>query len=219
VGINDLNGNPCYINGYNHDPYLQIWNGLSWNSTDIDYLNHYITGTISFNNQLFIASQGHTSASSQPLFSIGIVDINNGKVIPDFEYYYNSAGDVFYPENFFFYKSKLYATSFYSQSDLPSIAVYNSSNSNTTSINTGPNSSKKEGFEIYPNPGSKMIYLDGITGDIESMQVISLMGNIVLESAKAQDQCLNIESLPNGKYFLKIQQGGNILTRPFEKRD
>ena len=220
LGVNILNGNPWYIKsddggGTTYIPNLEMWNGSIWDSINIDYSDHYVTGAISFNNQLFIASQQYNDTTT--FFNIGVIDINNGKVISDFGYYYNSPGDPFYPEKFFIYKSKLYATSYYSESDIPSLAVYYLSNSNTTSINTiDP---KTNGFEIYPNPASQTISFDGIKGDIESMQVINLMGSVVLEFPQSHGQYLNIETLPNGKYLLKIQQGDNILTRLFVKKD
>ena len=73
-------------------------------------------------------------------------------------------------------------------------------------------------FNVYPNPASNFINISSEDSYIESIELISLQGNTVLQKQlnKENSYKISLESLnlPNGLYFLKISSGNAISNYP-----
>lgn len=62
-------------------------------------------------------------------------------------------------------------------------------------------------FELYPNPGTNLVTLDGLAKfDVESVQMINMAGEVVATYANISSAALTMDvtSLETGVYFVKI---------------
>ena len=74
---------------------------------------------------------------------------------------------------------------------------------------------EKVELDIFPNPTSGIIHLQGLT--TERVELIDLQGRIIqIESNPINE--LNISDFPSGIYFLKIYVEGQVLTRRILKK-
>ncbi|MDB4088147.1 T9SS type A sorting domain-containing protein [Flavobacteriales bacterium] len=88
-------------------------------------------------------------------------------------------------------------------------------NINPASINEN---SINDLFEIYPNPASSVLNINNIENrNITSISIIDITGKISLNKSNLVSKKLNIESLENGVYFLKIETKDGIATIKFVK--
>lgn len=62
---------------------------------------------------------------------------------------------------------------------------------------------------FYPNPSKGLIHLQGIGDTPQSVVVYNLMGARVLEQTVSEGKVLNLTSLPDGVYLVRI--GNNII--------
>ena len=69
---------------------------------------------------------------------------------------------------------------------------------NTTSENG------TKSYLIYPNPFNSVFYLDGPIKDIQSIEVINSIGQRILSQSR-YDGLINLDSHPNGLYFVLIK--------------
>ncbi len=63
------------------------------------------------------------------------------------------------------------------------------------------------GLDVYPNPATNRIFLDGITDDVLTIDIVSPAGvkiTTVYRKSRDFDGHVNIESLPNGVYLLIV---------------
>jgi len=63
---------------------------------------------------------------------------------------------------------------------------------------------------MYPNPASGMVYIESGQIDITKVEVYSVLGSKVLEASGKE---VNIESLTDGLYLVKIYSGTNSITK------
>lgn len=66
-------------------------------------------------------------------------------------------------------------------------------------------------LNIYPNPTSSMIYVEGDNREIERIALYDAFGRQLL-NGPIQNQQLSLESFPSGLYFLRIYGQEGILT-------
>ncbi len=67
-------------------------------------------------------------------------------------------------------------------------------------------------FQVYPNPAVSSVYVSGI--DIEKVQICSLTGKVLLS---ANEQSINVNTLPNGLYLAIIYCKQGTVVRKMEK--
>jgi hypothetical protein len=70
-------------------------------------------------------------------------------------------------------------------------------------------------FKVYPNPASKFININSRNINISSVNVFNVLGTKVLERKELNDNKLDISSLSNGIYFLKISADNTTVTKKF----
>jgi hypothetical protein len=77
--------------------------------------------------------------------------------------------------------------------------------------------SKEKEMTVFPNPSNDYIQINIPEAEISNVDVTNLYGNSVLEF-KGQTEKLNISTLPEGIYFIKVQlKNGSILNNKFVK--
>ncbi|MFC0606081.1 T9SS type A sorting domain-containing protein [Winogradskyella pulchriflava] len=69
-------------------------------------------------------------------------------------------------------------------------------------------------FRIYPNPASDFVVIEANTAEILSVDVYDILGKKVLSEATLANKKLNVSSLKQGVYFIRI----NALNKSFTKR-
>ena len=83
----------------------------------------------------------------------------------------------------------------------------------TVSVANGINS--VDGFEnvqVFPNPANGELQISNATFPIEKIELIDVIGRVVLtQNPKgiAKSCTVNVSSLPNGFYFLQLENGMN----------
>ena len=70
-------------------------------------------------------------------------------------------------------------------------------------------------FNVYPNPAKDFLTIDSRNINISSVNVFNVLGTKVLERKELNDNKLDISSLSNGIYFLKISADNATLTKKF----
>lgn len=70
-------------------------------------------------------------------------------------------------------------------------------------------------FSIYPNPTTDKLYINK-TQDLVKVEVINMNGQLVLSKEHNLDS-INVVSLQNGGYFLKVYSNGGSMTKKFIK--
>lgn len=71
-------------------------------------------------------------------------------------------------------------------------------------------------FEIYPNPTTDVLHIS-TDQNIEKIEIYSLNGKLILSSS-AQDQIMEIQQLPTGIYFVKVQVTDAVITKSLTKK-
>ncbi|MGQ3088849.1 T9SS type A sorting domain-containing protein, partial [Flavobacterium sp.] len=64
--------------------------------------------------------------------------------------------------------------------------------------------------KMYPNPATGMVYIESEQIDITKVEVYSVLGSKVLEGSGKE---INIESLTDGLYLVKLYSGTNSITK------
>ena len=78
---------------------------------------------------------------------------------------------------------------------------------------TGLSEEDMERIKIYPNPASTEIYIDltGSNNQIENLRIVSIHGQVLNQSRKADR--INISALSKGVYILQIELTGGEQIR------
>ncbi len=74
---------------------------------------------------------------------------------------------------------------------------------NPITVITGIKHSKMDGFNIYPNPATDVLYL---TQDIKGYNVLDMMGNVVISDYNTLSNTINLSTLIKGTYILQINE-------------
>lgn len=64
-------------------------------------------------------------------------------------------------------------------------------------------------IQLYPNPSSHVITLQGLTNEAP-YQIINVLGEVVLQGTASNGQSINVESLTKGLYFVKLNNSSAI---------
>lgn len=75
-------------------------------------------------------------------------------------------------------------------------------------------------FEIYPNPGRDVLFIQNIFDKVNSIEVLNMNGEILSMNYlnnKNQDIEINTQKLTTGMYLLRIDSKTGIVTRKFVK--
>lgn len=70
-------------------------------------------------------------------------------------------------------------------------------------------------FRVYPNPAKDVLTIDSRNINISSINVFNVLGTKVLERKELSDNQLDVSSLSNGIYFLKISAENATVTKKF----
>ena len=70
-------------------------------------------------------------------------------------------------------------------------------------------------FSVYPNPAKDFLTIDSRNINISSVNVFNVLGTKVLERKELNDNKLDVSSLSNGIYFLKISADNASVTKKF----
>jgi len=68
-----------------------------------------------------------------------------------------------------------------------------------------------EKFSLYPNPATNVVYLNGISENVD-YKIISPDGKVILSGIAEASQAVDVSSLPKGIYFMKISKDNKITT-------
>jgi len=74
-------------------------------------------------------------------------------------------------------------------------------------LTTGISNNNIEAVRVYPNPAKNTLYVS--SNSIQSVQIISLTGEVVLTSNK---NVVDISKLSQGSYFVKVVTNNNVIT-------
>ena len=86
----------------------------------------------------------------------------------------------------------------------------------TTNVNITENSLTN--FNISPNPTEDYILLSDLPEQLCNAMVIDAVGNVVMQCEIVNNNKINVSSLPDGIYFLKITSESGSAVRKFVKR-
>ncbi len=70
--------------------------------------------------------------------------------------------------------------------------------------------------KIYPNPANNILFVEG-TSQQSVIKILNVVGVVVSEQSLTSGS-LDISSLSSGVYFLKIEQGSNVIMEKFVKQ-
>jgi hypothetical protein len=85
-----------------------------------------------------------------------------------------------------------------------------------SSVAAGLNNVDEASLNIYPNPAVDAINIRGLYGNA-TISLIDVMGRTVISQQMENinnETSLNVNGLVSGKYFIKITQAGNTVTKP-----
>lgn len=71
-------------------------------------------------------------------------------------------------------------------------------------------------IEVYPNPSSQSIHFNGLSTDLEKIEVRSLTGTVVFATDKLI-QNMDVSNFANGVYLISFLQNGELTTKRFVK--
>jgi len=72
-------------------------------------------------------------------------------------------------------------------------------------------------ISIYPNPVKDELRIMNYELRIMNVEILDITGKIIYNSSFIFNNFINVSSLPQGNYFLKIQTDKGIITKKFIK--
>ena len=82
------------------------------------------------------------------------------------------------------------------------------------------NDATKLAASIYPNPANTQINVSCFGGNPQLVSVFSSVGENLIEVTPSEPNLvLDVSTLPNGVYFVKIQFDNQTITKKFSKTD
>jgi hypothetical protein len=82
-------------------------------------------------------------------------------------------------------------------------------------VPTGIPDNRKEGWHVYPNPTSGMIYIKGMADDVSSLEITDMSGKKVLSytgGPKPVPGGIDLSTFGKGTYFITIKEGKGTRT-------
>jgi hypothetical protein len=87
----------------------------------------------------------------------------------------------------------------------------------TFSLTLSTEDSELTNVVIYPNPTSANLHIQGVT-NIQQLEIYSILGTAIKIPLDVSSNTVNVSSLKNGVYFLKVMDDQNrIVVRKFVK--
>lgn len=68
-------------------------------------------------------------------------------------------------------------------------------------------------FSMYPNPAATTLHVSLKTGQTANAMLYDMAGRTILTQSIAGSAAINVANLPNGTYFLRLEQNGDIATQ------
>ena len=68
-----------------------------------------------------------------------------------------------------------------------------------------------EGVRLYPNPTTGFVFVEGV--EDADISIYSINGQLINGNSLIENNKINMSSLPNGVYLIKVQKEGTILTK------
>ncbi len=93
------------------------------------------------------------------------------------------------------------------------------STQNVVQVGSGPLSLSDDviSFTIYPNPAQSTIYFDASLAQDIHFEIMNMAGqSIHSQQINGGEWSYDVQSLPQGMYFARIQHSGGVVTRPFQ---
>ena len=66
---------------------------------------------------------------------------------------------------------------------------------------------------IYPNPTNGLVHIYGV--EDASISIYSINGKLINSNDLINENSVDLSSLPNGIYLVKVQKHGAVLTKKF----
>lgn len=106
------------------------------------------------------------------------------------------------------------------------VKVFAYENAASTAIvagNTGAQSASianelKSEFSVFPNPTTDFLEIQSKEIEFDQIEIISLNGDILLKQEILNSSRIDVSSLSNGFYFLKLSNSNLTVSRKFEKK-
>jgi hypothetical protein len=76
---------------------------------------------------------------------------------------------------------------------------------------TGVSSIDKEGINLFPNPTTGKLFIEGVEG--ANIKVYNIAGKVVASYSDFSDKSIDLSGLENGVYFIDIVTDNNIITQ------
>jgi hypothetical protein len=80
-------------------------------------------------------------------------------------------------------------------------------------IYTGIKETPEETVKLFPNPATEKVNITGIGQAPVNVTIIDVKGQQLLEVGNFTDQQINLKDLPEGVYFVRIQNDEINITR------
>ena len=81
---------------------------------------------------------------------------------------------------------------------------------------TSVNNKSSGGIEIYPNPATNFITINATNSNIETVQIVNITGDVVVESRTNSNQ-VDVSHLPTGVYFVQLFSTKGVNSLKFVK--
>ncbi|NTW32543.1 MAG: T9SS type A sorting domain-containing protein [Bacteroidetes bacterium] len=90
---------------------------------------------------------------------------------------------------------------------------------NDVQISTGINEFKQAAISVYPNPATSNIYINNISG-VNIIKISNILGETIQNiNISGNNTDVNVNSLPNGLYFITLlNDNGIVATKKFVKQ-
>lgn len=70
---------------------------------------------------------------------------------------------------------------------------------------------------VFPNPATNTLYIGNTNNANVEVEVIDIFGRTMISKKSLVNRSIDISSIPSGNYFIKINDGENLITRRFIK--
>ena len=71
-------------------------------------------------------------------------------------------------------------------------------------------------IHVYPNPAADFVTIQGLSGDVNSIELVDLTGQTIIETSATR---LDLSNLPEGVYFIQVNGSEGTVTKRIVKRN